>query len=141
MWQAALENRLVSACPVSHTASGWLSLLQAPWSCCHPCLSDFGLSRSDRQIVNDSNALHRQMFNLPLSLSRKGEETDLFTSLGWQRQKKTVKRNSIFSGIIQILRLNACNPPFQDFSPLMSDILICIQLQIKCAPFNLLREF
>lgn len=59
---------------------------------------------------------------------------------GGRGQKQTLKRNNIFSDIFQILRLNACNLPFQDFSPLMSDILICIQLQLECAPFNFLRE-
>lgn len=55
-------------------------------------LSDFGLSSSSQQIVNDSNALHQQMLNLPISLSRKGEEIDLFTLPGWQRTEANSKK-------------------------------------------------
>lgn len=81
-----------AACLVRHNVADWLSLLQALWSCWHPCISDFGLNSSNTQIVNDSNALHLQLLNLSLLLSRKGEETDLFTLLGCQRTETNCKK-------------------------------------------------
>jgi len=92
MWEAALESRLVSVGPVRHIASRWLSLLQALWSRCHPCLSGFGLSSSSGHIVNDSNGLHQQVLNLSILLSRKEEETNLFIFLGWQRTETNCKK-------------------------------------------------
>lgn len=125
-------------CPVRHMASGWLSNPRG--TAAIPAFQTSVWAAPIGRLWMTQMCFISRCWIFPFHFPGRGKRLIYSLCWGGRGQKQTVKRNSIFSDIIQILRLNTCNLPFQDFSPLMSDILICIQLQIKWAPFNFLRE-